>query len=168
MTDLRAALIQQIEEAFAESTYPGDESIGPVEKLIGYTDWKSVPYEVLMSTRDVGTLYPVALQFFLPAYMIAVIKMGDDTDTLPGSLIGALAPNGDLGSQTHGMLKITTLEERRAIRDFLIHLDELVPNGPWKPSHLEVVNIIRKAWSVPLEKARIFWAEVAQQPRDDD
>lgn len=84
-----SSLIQQIEQAFANVVYPGDDNLAdslygeePEALRIefrGKTDWRTLDDDFLNQAPDgwgtaLSFFSPTALKFYLPAYLIADIR----------------------------------------------------------------------------------------------
>ncbi|MGE0871388.1 MAG: DUF6714 family protein [Kofleriaceae bacterium] len=97
MTDRETALLAQIEAAFADVSYPGDDdltksSYGPESEALirdfrGKTDWRAVSGDFLNHAAGgwgLSFFSDAALRFYLPAYMIADVRReltsGDSPD----------------------------------------------------------------------------------------
>ena len=105
-----AQLIAQIERAFAEVAYPGDEDLtgssygeepaALVRDFRGRTDWRKLDKAFLNQASDGwGTALSFfsdnALRFYLPAYMIADIRGDLDTGSDPAvRLCSSVTPLG--------------------------------------------------------------------------
>lgn len=95
-------VIQQIEAAFAGETYPGDDRI--VERL----DWESIDEraaflgkhwrdaidpDFLMAHRLFCFFSLEGLRFYLPAYLIGLLRFPKEGLEWSGSLLGVLYPS---------------------------------------------------------------------------
>ena len=85
MNETRAHIRLRIEEAFADVPYPGDGRIAPHdcgecrsirEALQGthWRDWADKPVTEIRRNAELALLQPEALRFFLPAFLIAVLR----------------------------------------------------------------------------------------------
>src|SRR5579862_9467777 len=106
-------LVQQVETAFSDVPYPGDDAIVPLydnkphcdectelaEKFRG-KNWQLVPFETLFWERGSLPLFTTeAFRYYLPAFLRAELLHPSETDTLGENLYNLLTPpeneNGD-------------------------------------------------------------------------
>jgi hypothetical protein len=135
-------LVAQIERAFAAVPYPGDEHIcqGTAAQFEGSEEaniaavfrgrhWRDVPLEGLARYSATLTfLTPAAFRFYLPAYLLAVIRLSSEeaarvpvAGDMEGWLIGSLQPathNPVLWDYQHQRLDLLTPKQRGAVRSF--------------------------------------------------
>jgi hypothetical protein len=95
---MRQELAKKIEDVFANTPYPGDNSLGrdwEIEPFVG-KHWKTIPLNVVMSRREeLLSFSPAGFRFYLPAYLIAALVHPEETvDTLPNNILWSLAPPG--------------------------------------------------------------------------
>ena len=97
-------LIAEIEEVFAGVAYPGDEGLIETEipedvaaaeffKKIRWKDWKDNPAKVLTPQCN-GYLFflsPEAFMYYLPLYMLLVLKDYIASDLLAGEVLSGVA-----------------------------------------------------------------------------
>ncbi|MGE0548686.1 MAG: DUF6714 family protein [Kofleriaceae bacterium] len=110
MTDREAALLAQIEAAFANVRYPGDDDLtnstygSEAEALVrdfrGKTDWRALSADFLNNAAEgcaLSFFSHAALRFYLPAYLMADVR---------GELTSGDSPDGrltiSLTAQTSG------------------------------------------------------------------
>jgi hypothetical protein len=94
-------LIQEIENAFADVTYPGDDKL--VKSLEYYDNlkvvidfkgkhWKEISQESLLKHRfDLSRFTPEAFRFYLPAYLIGSLQ-GEDRGEIIEHVIFSFIP----------------------------------------------------------------------------
>ena len=101
---LRQRVAKQIEEAFADTPYPRDNNIGStdrdddrdIELALRGQHWREITLEAIFEYRGhLPFLTPNALQFYLPAFMLATLNHYSEVDTLSSNLIFMLAPPGE-------------------------------------------------------------------------
>lgn len=100
------AIVLELEQAFANSIYPGDDNIVPaygglphcseceqiMEELKGY-EWSAVPLEIVTKERyGLRLLTPQAFRYYLPRYIQVALLFSDETDTLAENIFSALVP----------------------------------------------------------------------------
>jgi hypothetical protein len=97
-------LKQQIENAFIDLKYPGDNNIVWIseydpEKIEIKEDfknkhWKDLTLEFLWpkQSQSLGFFTPQAYRFYLPGYMIVSVEFYDDSDVIPEYVIDSLTP----------------------------------------------------------------------------
>jgi hypothetical protein len=182
----RKGLIEKITEAFADTPYPQNGYIGrAMQDDFGGKHWQDVAnvVELLLRWRD--DLYDLSfegLRYFLPAFLIAIIRIPDKVDTLVDTIIGVLAPpdvaweanlqyqarQGNVPDEKidqtienlkrndwdHWKQKLDQFNQpqRVAIHEFLCAYKDLAPYS---------YNI----GSERLELAILFWAEVAENDK---
>ena len=122
-----AYLVDKIERAFADVQYPGckdltDSSFGEeptalVNDFRGKTDWRQLDIEFLNQAPDgwgsaLSFFSDNALRFYLPAYMIADIRVDLDLNSNPVvRLCSSLTPSGEM-EKIAGMWGGGTMGER--------------------------------------------------------
>lgn len=87
-------LLETIEQAFADTPYPGDHRINRWgDHLYRFRgDWRAIPFETTDScSHEIGAFEPEGLRYYLPALLKACILQGYHGDILDG-LFWALAP----------------------------------------------------------------------------
>ena len=97
---LREQVAKQIEEAFADTPYPGDENISPEvyegEKLtadLKGKHWRDIPLESIFYHKgDLPFFTDAGFRFYLPVFLLAMLRHRAKVDTLPIGLLTKLAP----------------------------------------------------------------------------
>jgi len=126
-------LQHEIEAAFANVQYPGDERL--VYDASGYhlecnevlaafkgKHWKDVSLETLLYHSDgVYSFTPEAYRFYLPAYLLAGSLDYDRADMIPFTVVMSLIPPPDARDLTNYRLRMEgfTPGQRRVIKSFL-------------------------------------------------
>lgn len=96
---LTEQIARQIEAAFANTPYPGDENISNHEREDLDEDfkgkhWRDIPPKSLFAHRsDLGFFTTEAFRFYLPAFVLGVLRHFDEVDTLTYNLIAYLCPD---------------------------------------------------------------------------
>ncbi len=97
--ELTQQVTRQIEEAFADTPYPGDENMSTsategLDEDFHSKHWRDVPLKSLFTHRgDLMFFTPAAFRFYLPAFMLGVLKHNSEVDTLGYNLIAHLSPD---------------------------------------------------------------------------
>jgi hypothetical protein len=138
-------LVAQIERAFADVAYPGDDGIckgvtdearrlgteeANIEAVFRGRHWRDVPVENLsLYSATLSFLTPEAYRFYLPAYMLAVIRLAPEaikrfprSGDIEGSLLFSLEPATDhtaLQDFVHERIDPLTSEQKAAVREFI-------------------------------------------------
>jgi hypothetical protein len=118
-------LIARIEEAFKDVPYPGDEELrhghpDSVDDFIG-RHWKDLPFDFMFPNREaLWSFSAEGFHFYLPAFLIVMLKHPGKMDTLSDVLFGQLLPHERSG---YTMLKAELFSKAQAqvIHDFLWH-----------------------------------------------
>ncbi len=90
------ALRKEIDEAFGSLPYPGDDQI--IQKgtqdyeetmaLLSGKHWKDIsPSDLVFNGEYIAYTKPLGFQFFLPAWLLAMIQDDVDTDVLPDDMV---------------------------------------------------------------------------------
>jgi hypothetical protein len=115
-------LIARIEEAFKDVPYPGDDNLDrgyplEVEDFIG-KHWKDLPFDFMFSNREaLWSFSGEGFHFYLPAFLIAMLRYPGRMDTLPDVLMVQLVP-----SETHWRFRALerfTEAQVQVVHDFL-------------------------------------------------
>jgi uncharacterized protein DUF6714 len=97
-------VVQAIEEAFADTPYPGDENIVAdtsgthleaerIKSAFAGLHWHDVPVETLKENRSALAFFSAAgYAFYLPAFMRFAVDEFEAADVIPGELIFTLTP----------------------------------------------------------------------------
>ncbi len=98
--ELRQQTAQQIETAFAQTPYPGDDKVA-VYARYGHSladdlrgkHWREVPLEVLYAHRwEIFLLTPETFRFYSPVFMLAALYHPNEVESLSDNLIFSLTP----------------------------------------------------------------------------
>jgi hypothetical protein len=126
-------IVRDIEVAFADAPYPGDDNINLSERFGAAEDmircfkgrhWTEISPEELSSERfAIFYFTPEAFRFFLPAYMRANLLVLEVMDTAWEFTFGCLAPpeEGDTEGNAWFMARMEKLTpaERAAVRAYV-------------------------------------------------
>ncbi len=154
--ELREKIEQQIESAFAETPYPGDDLISKtmndeVSRAFRAIHWHDLSLKQIIDYgMDLQAFTPEGFRFYLPAFLLAVLRYYGQVSTLPISLMHSLAPpdpNLYLKYQENqsphnsvsdflSRVSVFTLREKAAIRDFLLSYRRLYPEATREQRHL--------------------------------
>src|SRR5688572_14514993 len=117
-------LIARIEEAFKTVPYPGDDELrrghpDSVEDFIGI-HWRDVPFEMMFSNREaLWSFSEAGFYFYLPAFLIAMLKYPDKLDTMHDVLMLQLVPSESWHLERLSAIKRFTKAQTQVIHDFL-------------------------------------------------
>ena len=129
-----ASVLGQIEEAFGDLPYPGDDhliapsSLQTAEGQRLYNDWKGRDWrslslqELRHHAESIFFLTPEAFRYYLPAYLSASVRDSEGVDIIPETLAFALTPPaGDdpVASKKQARIAAFDDRQRRAIAAFL-------------------------------------------------
>ena len=105
MTDqidvLRQNVAKQIEEAFADTPYPGDNNIGwgcgsegkEFEEVVRGKHWKDLTLDFIIKHRsNIHCMTTDGFRFYLPAFLLAIVWHWEEVDTLPIGVFRSLTP----------------------------------------------------------------------------
>src|SRR5262245_16152441 len=101
-SDPRIRLAEQIERAFGDVTYPGDdrivqnphdlESVRLRDEFKG-KHWTTLPLRTLLKySSSLPLLTPEAVRFYLPAFLHVSVVRPDEVDVIPENIISYLTP----------------------------------------------------------------------------
>jgi Family of unknown function (DUF6714) len=101
--DFLSQTVQQIETAFADTPYPGDEKVAAyarygrsIADALRGKHWSAVPLDALVQHRwEIFLLTPVTFRYYAPSFMLASLLYHDQMDTLPDNVIFSLTPQRD-------------------------------------------------------------------------
>jgi hypothetical protein len=125
---------ESIESAFSDVPYPGDDQIAThqdcpecedVRQHFRGATWRGHTVAELQQYQSVLPLFtPAALQYFLPAYMLASLGAWSEADMIPFSILQVCLPSPpdeDAGLRHHreGRFAVFTRAQRAAIAAFL-------------------------------------------------
>src|SRR5579859_2030598 len=145
-------LLEEIERAFSNSQYPGDDNLVYDNSANAWPDvvitkadlrgkhWKDLTIETINYHRDdLPALTPTAFCFYLPAFLIACISYSDTVDVLPENLIYSLSK--DYGNEQtttwhRAIIEALSPEQKGVLVKFLEWLSEdayyLIPEDLYK------------------------------------
>ena len=104
MLNVREVLIGRIEQEFGRACQPSaeelvkknairDDETVEAENAFQEKHWRSVYLQDLMFTQAFSIFTPKSLAFYLPAYMLAIIKHYEECDILVDRLLHFLTPS---------------------------------------------------------------------------
>jgi hypothetical protein len=150
-------LIEQIERAFKDTVYPGDDRIvenpndmesSRLRARFKGKHWTTVPLSTLIKDRSgLPLMTPEAFRFFLPAYMHASVVYPDAVDVIPENVVFHLTPPAERSANAEWF--------RERIRGF-------------SPEQMETIRSFIRYWLASLEpdalidsdeRVRHFWLE---------
>jgi Uma2 family endonuclease len=155
--DLRIKAVEQIETAFVETPYPGDENISTDrdeidERILRSKHWRDLSLETIYKVRNgLSFLTPEAYRFYLPAFMRATLLHYYQVDTLSSSLISHLSPE-KRGDQLYNFFLSMNGNfnrvEQQAIVAFLEALFSLYPEefAEWNTVYRPMLNSGIEYW----------------------
>ncbi len=124
-----------IEKAFADVTYPGDENLVHVQrpedidvavhfKGIKWQDWKDKPTQVLakVSSGDLFLLSKEAYRYYLPIYMIQALIDYENAGLFIDEIPFSLAPSSDkpyINKHVSQRISLMTTAQLKAILAYL-------------------------------------------------
>ncbi len=160
--EIRQRVAAQIEEAFAQTPYPGDTNIGKPDsdsealtRAFWGKNWRDVQLATLSNYHvDLPLMTPDAFRYYVPAFMLAVMFYYHHVSTLPIGLMHSLTPPDPtllqkyLDKKTDPLKhsQITdflnrvgtfTLPEKAAIRTFLENYTKWQPDARSETRHLQ-------------------------------
>jgi hypothetical protein len=129
--ELVEKLIQQIQDAFRNTPYPGDNQVGDdteVYRFIGKR-WQDVSVEDIDTVTNLHFFTPEGQRYYIPAYLIAVLIHPNLRINIREGIIRGLAPilNPEWKSERITIYEIFSPEERAAIRLFFESYEMLFP-----------------------------------------
>lgn len=134
--EIREAICKEIEDAFSDSTYPGDDRI--VDPINNYGEgfetakrlkgkgWKELwPISIYDGRFNLYYLAPEGFHFYLPAYMIASL-CGQDGYEFTEFVIRNLAPGETEADKEAfmGKARLFSSKQRAAIKTFVNYFYE--------------------------------------------
>jgi hypothetical protein len=157
-------LVQDIENAFTNSSYPGDDNL-VYDNTTKYWDvyktkqdflgkhWKDLSIDTINNHRDDLPAFTIeAFCFYLPAFLIASISYPIALiDVLPDNLISNLAPHEDSNYPNENLstlVEILTSQQKKLVMDFLL----------WYRDKYVLEELRR--FHQNLERAIRFWADL--------
>jgi uncharacterized protein DUF6714 len=145
----KQGLVLKIEKAFRTAPFPG-RKIGiygytsEVSDFIGKT-WQEIRLNDVNWDDPLYFFTLEAFHYYLPAYLISIINEPENVNPV---IIDKLIEKLSFGDWTKKKFcKLFTKQQKAVIRDFLNHVEELLPKHHQELVHLEV------------QKAIEFWAD---------
>ncbi|MEP7285703.1 MAG: DUF6714 family protein [Chloroflexota bacterium] len=164
MTDKK--LLQDIEDAFSNLAYPGDDNIvydnhdADPDVIDTRTDfrgkhWKELSIDIINDHRDdLSYLTSEAFCFYLPAFLIASISYPTELiDVLPDNLISRLTPRVEIPTSNAKFMAIVDIlspQQRKVVAAFL----------QWYTNSIFPEEI--RVFDINLTKATKFWKDITQ------
>ncbi len=98
--ELREWTAAQIQTAFAETPYPGDDRVAAyarygrsIADALRGKHWTEVPLETLFQHRwEIFLLNPETFRFYIPVFLLAALFHFDELDSLASNVIFSLTP----------------------------------------------------------------------------
>jgi hypothetical protein len=128
----RQDLAHQVELAFANVPYPGDDKIvahpntsisSHLPALLAGKHWKELSLEVIIQENlSLPLLTPEGFRFYLPAFLRASLLFPDQVDILPSNIFSSLTPPDGEGIQEQAFFSRMngfTQQQIEAIRAFV-------------------------------------------------
>lgn len=149
-------LKQQIEQAFADVPYPGDENIGAdpydwecaeLNQHLRGKHWREIPRDLLQyHQHDLPSFSPAGLQYYLPAYLLAAL---DNFVDVPDFTVYHVNPEvGDLHDYWAKRFEGMTAAQKNAIRSWLEYLrDEMSRTIDLKHVNAALNNYWGRDWT---------------------
>jgi len=159
--DLRQRIARMIEEAFADTPYPGDDNLckpdmdgADMIRAFRGKKWTDVQINTLVNYHvDLPILTPESFRYYLPAFMLAILFYYPHLSTLPIGLIHSMTPPDPALLQKYlekktdqlkhsqitdflNRVSVFTPDEKAAIRAFFEAYRLLVPDGRSELRHL--------------------------------
>ncbi len=132
MDRLDQEFVREVEEAFADVPYPGDDKIVDNLDLYGRDiifeafrgkHWREITIDVLFWHRDsFGQLSPEGFRFYLPCFMIGAVLHPVETDTLWQSVFFDLTPRdseGPLMDWFHALVNLLDARQKAVVRRYV-------------------------------------------------
>lgn len=136
-TELREQIARQIELAFADTPYPGDENVAAyarygrsIAEALRGKHWSEVTLESLFQHRwEIFLLNADTFRFYVPVFMLAALYHFDEIEILADNLIFSLTPQreehihnyfaGELNDYFSRRAAAFSAQEKNALRVFL-------------------------------------------------
>jgi hypothetical protein len=129
---LERDIAREIEEAFADVPYPGDDKLVDNPDLYGRDmiieafrgkHWKEITIDVLYWHRDsIGLFSPEGFRFYLPCFMIGALLHIGETDTLWQSVFFDLTPReleGPRRDWFDAWVRLLDVRQKAAVRRYV-------------------------------------------------
>lgn len=151
MSSRLEALKRQIEQAFADVPYPGDNKIGSdpdywesaeINAHFGGRHWKDIPRDILQYHQHDLAFFSVAgLHYYFPTYMFAALE---DFADIPQFAVFDVDPDeGELRDYWLGRHDSFTPAQKNAVRSWLEYLRDEMP-GATSVKHVN--EALNKYW----------------------
>jgi hypothetical protein len=167
-------LLQDIERAFSNVRYPGDENLvydntekyGDVwqtKEAFRGKHWKALSIDILNRHRDNLPVFTAqGFCFYLPAWLSASVSYPLDLiDVLPENLIFNLTPRHEsveADDKLKTIVSILTAQQKRVVIDFLAWYSHIyILDRPDLPEDLKDL----KRFHARLDRATTFWTSIA-------
>jgi uncharacterized protein DUF6714 len=153
---MRLELAQKIENAFANTTYPGDNNMGAsdVDELVGQRDWRQVPLKTLLwNQTDMQTFSPQAFHFYVPAFLCAVLR-NPEAEDMADSIIYELTPSSpgeSIKSIAEWAFPLFSDQQKAVILEFLQMYEDLSPGSAF--------NLLDRG-KAQLQRTMQFWSHI--------
>jgi len=135
--EAKKELVKEIELAFNDVPKPDNVGIY-LESLQGRSREDVKPIEFRPISDELASFTTEGFCYFLPAMLEAVILYPDETDVLTESIIRKLAPPTKsekyvelLQQQFDSRTEYLNLEQKKAVKHFVMSYRELFPNNGW-------------------------------------
>ena len=159
---IRMQLTEQIERAFADVPYPGDDRIvenpadlesSNLRNRFKGKHWSTLSLKTLMDERSgLPLLTPEAFRFFIPAYLHVSVVRPNEVDVIPENVVFHLTPPGQKGESAEWFWSVVsgfTLAQKQVIRAFMRYWFDQTP-----PKYL--IDSDRRAKEFWLESDQAF------------
>jgi hypothetical protein len=137
MSDLQDRIAREIEEAFADTDYPGDGNIAydqsgrhlecsQVARDFRGKQWQDLTTDFLRNNADALFFFSAAAYaYFLPAFLRASVRDFRGADVVPGNAIFSLSGSLSHSSPEAFAQRIAnlTIPQRKAVAQFLRYLE---------------------------------------------
>jgi len=159
-TDSAADVARQVEEAFRDVPYPGDDHLTDgssmealdVADFLRGRDWRDLRLDELVTNHaSLFFMTPEAVRFYLPAYLTATLLHYNDADQIPGSVMFLLKTPAASDADAYGRYRArfgnVSPAQRQAIRAFLTWIrDEHAEDFPAEGGVDEPSTLLR-SWA---------------------
>jgi hypothetical protein len=137
---IRMQLTEQIERAFADVLYPGDDRIvanpsdlesSMLRDRFKGKHWSTLSLKTLMDERSgLPLLTPEAFRFFLPAYLHVSVVRPNEVDVIPENVVSRLTPPAQEGESAEWFRAVVsgfTPGQKQVIRAFMRYWFDQIP-----------------------------------------
>lgn len=139
-TELKA----EIEAAFADVPYPGDDDAALVEHFcpecletaarfrgVKWQDWKDKPLELFSRGREyLSAFTPAAFRYYLPLYMVQVLIDYMYADIATDAIVSIWAPSPEMTEHSQKRWQLMSAREIQAVISFLEFLKKEYGDDP--------------------------------------